>query len=1699
MAKEFVKQIAVLFWKNLLIKTRHLISTTFEYLIPLLCSVFLMYQVKQYFINSSVRAEDSQYLPGEKVPHFIFAREDFNLNIFHEWPEQIDLCYKPTGKVSQKFIDQLRSSLVRLGVNAKHVYYDWEGLKDEIEVEKYIISQSRQWHHDYACIIFKDLSGLAKNNSQEKNKVLPFRYSLRSPGYNLQLWRPQVTSESEHEEVINGRFYLPLQYAIYVAYGEMKGLKLTPIKSLELRRIPYPSYRRAVGVWSHENLAFITCFGYLVAFSLLCHRVCREKESHSREMLRICGLSDFNYLFSTIFFNLTFFSIISILFLLAFKVSLFGGRSAMDNSNYDLIFLILTLYSVQIILFGMIFAVMIKSPTVCSTIAVIAFVINCVMHKFICRIFGDAVATILFPNVGLYVGLRTIEKFESYQQGMTWATMFNEPEVSRELTFFQITLLLATSCIMYLIILWYLDKVWPWQPGVPRPLHFICSMDYWSPGAGVSPAEKGQVKEEDPRFFERERSERSAAVKCTGLRKRFSSFCWSWNKFAVNGVDMKVYEGEITCLLGHNGAGKTTTLNMISGIYPPTSGSIKVNGFDLYKRTNEARSSMSLCPQHNPLYDELNVRQHLWLYGLIKGCAKDKLKDEIEEVLRTVEMTVHSNKYPHEMSGGMKRKLCLAIALVGGTEIVILDEPSSGLDTEARRVMWDLLKRIRRSKTILMTTHDMEEADVLGDRIIIMHSGNIVCSGTSLFLKNALGAGYILTVSKSETFNPDATLNLIHRYLPEAIVRSDMGTEISYELKENETTKVNLSQFFQSLESVQASLGINSFGISASSMEEVFLKIGKITEEREEAKKDGRKGPTPEKSVQIEPINTNLLHGFLLFFFQFLALFIKRFHHAKRSWPLILLQICLPCIVMVFIFTRSLPDLNTVSNSLTNYPKTKVHVISDATAESKRFLKYFTHLVERTGHKVVQVNQFQDDPLAAVDMMNGIYVKEMNDLSAREYLDTHVMGIYVMNSEKQRNIIGWANPDAFQAMPTLMELIINAQILEAYGKKLDPPVESSGEKGVLKVTLTLIEVIIVICIPVSLTFIPAFYILFPVEEKESKAKLLQVMTGVHPLLLHLGSCTFDLFLHLITVAPLVFALFMVDDSTKMSNRALSTKAFFYLLMTFGVSTVPLSYLLAFFFENPSRGYNIMVAFNSITGIVLGVSMLIVELLLQFAYISQVTFSLLLTISQMCPIFCVSWAFKKMFRNIHLNEMCHLLTPEEKITLCDKMKNKSPEIEKVAYLVACCEGQCYNPDTEVDSCVYTDPFGWTGNRILREITFMATMCIIFWTILFFIECQRPFIVKIYRYFWSYEKPEVGTLDSDVQAEKEYAEYLVTKQMTENEAMVAYDLYANFGSFFAVKGATFTVHRKEAFGLLGTNGAGKSTLFAMITGELIPTDGRIFHSQLDMAQFPSEFLKRIGYCPQVNPLIDKMTGKEMLYLFARLRGVPLGSIGQLVQNMIDLVNLHQDADKLTSELSGGNKRKLSIALAMIGSPKLVLLDEPTTGVDPSARHKIWSTLFNIRQNFNCSIVLTSHSMSECEALCSRLVIMVNGQFVCLGSAQYLKYKFGQGYTVTLKVKPKFTENVDYLDAVEKRFKVIIPQAFMVDRHEAFLTFRIPTQAGSPSQLFAAMEKVKSEIDLEDYSLHDTTLEQVFIYLAKKYKQSPQGPSEVEVEGQ
>jgi lipooligosaccharide transport system ATP-binding protein len=217
----------------------------------------------------------------------------------------------------------------------------------------------------------------------------------------------------------------------------------------------------------------------------------------------------------------------------------------------------------------------------------------------------------------------------------------------------------------------------------------------------------------------------SSTLVARGLEKSYGGF------EAVRGVDFDIFSGECFGFLGPNGAGKTTTMKMIYGAVIPTGGELSVAGLDVYRNERQIKRRIGVVPQENNLDDELEVRENLLIYGRYYDLPRKTVLQRTDELLDFVQLSDKVDARVEQLSGGMKRRLLIARALINDPEIVVLDEPTTGLDPQARHLVWDRLRALTgEGKTLVLTTHYMEEAARLCDRLVIMEGGRIITGGT---------------------------------------------------------------------------------------------------------------------------------------------------------------------------------------------------------------------------------------------------------------------------------------------------------------------------------------------------------------------------------------------------------------------------------------------------------------------------------------------------------------------------------------------------------------------------------------------------------------------------------------------------------------------------------------------------------------------------------------------------------------------------------------------------------------------------------------------------------------------------------------------------------------------------------------------------------------------------------------------------------
>ncbi|KAL4559226.1 hypothetical protein LXL04_031361 [Taraxacum kok-saghyz] len=317
----------------------------------------------------------------------------------------------------------------------------------------------------------------------------------------------------------------------------------------------------------------------------------------------------------------------------------------------------------------------------------------------------------------------------------------------------------------------------------------------------------------------------SHAIVCDNLKKVYPGRDGNPEKLAVRGLSLALPQGECFGMLGPNGAGKTSFINMMIGLIKPSFGTAYIHGLDIRTHMDGIYTSMGVCPQHDLLWETLTGREHLLFYGRLKNLKGTALTQAVEESLRSMNLFTGgvADQQAGKYSGGMKRRLSVAISLIGDPKVVYMDEPSTGLDPASRNNLWNVVKHAKQNRAIILTTHSMEEAEHLCDRLGIFVDGSLQCVGNPKELKGRYGGSYVFTMTTYSNHEADVE-NLVKGLSPNAKkIYAISGTQ-KFELPKQ---SIKIADVFRAVENAKSRFAVQAWGIADTTLEDVFIKVAR--------------------------------------------------------------------------------------------------------------------------------------------------------------------------------------------------------------------------------------------------------------------------------------------------------------------------------------------------------------------------------------------------------------------------------------------------------------------------------------------------------------------------------------------------------------------------------------------------------------------------------------------------------------------------------------------------------------------------------------------------------------------------------------------------------------------------------------------------------------------------------------------------------
>ena len=714
----------------------------------------------------------------------------------------------------------------------------------------------------------------------------------------------------------------------------------------------------------------------------------------------------------------------------------------------------------------------------------------------------------------------------------------------------------------------------------------------------------------------------------------------------------------------------------------PTSGDASVAGYSIITGMAEIRQLFGVCPQHVVLWLELTVLEHLRIYARLRGVPALMVEARAMEMLQDVGLTEKSVTRAGSLSGGQKRKLSLCLSLISKPRVAFLDEPTSGMDPSSRRSTWNLIQSVREGRVTILTTHFMDEADILGDRIAILAEGTLQCCGSSLFLKTRFGAGYRITCARHPEYVPalqaatgaaasgegssdgGSAVTVVQRHVPEAELLTNAGTELS--MRVPTAAAPRFPELFTELDEKLQDLGLEHYGVSMVTLEEVFLRIASGHLQKEE---EGQAEETRVDVVEAVPSATSGLELHAaperarageasVVMRSFCALYMKRARYARRDLRALCCSVLVPVVLLVLglsLLNRAgspeFSPMNLDMSQFGHHPNMPCHTEPGSLMASGMSQLCGFHLEPEPAPEDLTYGQVFGQtyeggmPVGRYD--DGIVPTDPNvTLSFLRLLFNQSAGMsrsevrYGAVSSGEHEDIGTTvtleyNSSAPHVVPTLLNVVSNSLNQAVHGEvgcndvqvATHPlPVEKSTLRGeVTNVGVNLCSTFVVI---MAFSFIPASNVAYVVRERQLQhnSKHQQLISGVSLSSYWLANLAWDLCVYVLPAGLSILFLWAYNLEAFVNSGALW--AVFLTFVGYGLSITPFSYLISFLFQKHTTAQAVSLVLNFFSGLLL----VIVSYVLNLFEATQATDKELLRFFRLFPSFSLGHSMLQICSN-----------------------------------------------------------------------------------------------------------------------------------------------------------------------------------------------------------------------------------------------------------------------------------------------------------------------------------------------------------------------------------------------------------------------------------------------------------------------------------
>ncbi|XP_019397887.1 PREDICTED: ATP-binding cassette sub-family A member 10-like [Crocodylus porosus] len=1600
------QQTKILLWKNVLSKWRRKRQSFQEWILSLLF-LSLVYIISLY----------SHYFFRRDVPYAFLGQLNGSTS------DVSLIAYTPVTSTTKEIMNKVASKSVMMGIHT-------EGVEDETVLE--VREHSEQ---TFFGVVFKDdLSYL-------------LRHSWKTPFPNDNFGHIDLCYNFSATYCKNPEYwykgFLALQSSIDAAIIEMKTNHSVwkEMNSISGVRMKSPSLLNSM-TWGIYFTLFVTAMCFSTFLQVLSTNMTREKKN-IKVLMKMMGLQDSAFWLS---WSLLYAAYVFIMSCLMTAVSFY--EEFYLSSFFPIVFLFF-LYGISSIHFTFLISSIFKKPKTTSTVVFLLLFLSGFLSIILLirkpPVTFEWVFGFLSPFV-FNAGIAKVFHLERYGIGFYFSNLMDESSF-----LLKIYIILIIDSILYMLLAVYFDKVLPDKYGTPYPPLFFLKSSYWVKSqrrydGGRSEFEQNcdhafgdNVEPVPPEFAEKEVIRISNIKKTYGKKEKQVE--------VLRGLSLNIYEGQITALLGHSGAGKTTLLNVLSGLTEASEGSATIFNYRMseVRDKDRIRERIGFCPQFNLQFEALTVKENLQVFAGIKGILSSEAEREVKNVLTQLDMIHIQDKQADEISSGQKRSLSLAIAMLGNPQVLLLDEPTAGMDPFSMYQVWNLLKDGKAGRVTLFSTRFMHEADILADRKAFISHGKLKCVGSSLFLKKKWGIGYHLRMHTGELCHSEEMTSLVKEYIPNATFSGQRENELEYVLPLETVDK--FPDLFCGLDS-HSGQGIINYGVTVTSLEDVFLKLegeeaiaegtssllgdGVFGEEQAEEEKEPFSVDGVEQDLSPSNIQRMAVTGMALWRQQVCAmarLRLLRLKKASKTFKSILLLstlLLLPLILEFLLMGILLLNKSWEMSSALYFRPLGMKA-------DKEYKDYTSLLIlNETGSSI-------DDFIHNLEKQNIAL-----DITSKENKMERLMhngAIKVARDNQNYNFTILCHLEVINCYPVLMNIISNALLAAS---------NFTGHIRVWNSPLFNIhdgywDYFVNFLLLYMLLLLPGFFPHFTmnhIQDYKRKARSQLRISGLFPSAYWCGQALVD------TSLTWILLISMFGMYFAMSKQHTWDVSLIFSLITccigYGTSMVLFLYLIAFIF---CKGCSSLFLSCALIAVTTGTFTL--GEVLQYTFNLRISSLLISIFIPLYPLIGFVTAVPRVF---------DFYQP------LDNSKNEifisvfAPYIHCVAFIF-----------------------------LLRYLEMKYGRAVLRGDPVFRISPRKEPCHQ------NPEEPEEE--DEDVQTERANIRHAIASQHEgEKPLIIVSNLRKEYevkkaGSVFknkkkvSVKNISFCVKKGEIFGLLGPSGAGKSTTINMISGETTLSAGQVLAEGKDAAgsQLEASAPGFLSYCPQENPLWPTLTVQEHLEIYAAVKGLRKEDAAVTIFRIVKALELQKYFKKAARELPAWITKKLCLALSLLGNPTVVLLDEPSAGMDPRGQSQVWKVIRSALKSKQQGAILTTHCMEEAEAVCDRVAILVSGWIQCIGSIQYLKSKFGKGYLLEIKLKDS-----GQADQLHTEILRIFPQAARQERFSSLLVYKVPVEDALPlSQAFSKMERAKRSVGFEEYTFSLNTLAQMVLELSREQK--------------